>query len=333
MVTLADIAQETGFNISTVSRALNNSASISEDTRKRICSAAKQLGYSHRRGRLSESDLPLADQMAGIIVPEVLSGYYAALVHYARDRFAQKGFSTLLALSNFDTNLLLLSLAKCAQAEVKCILAVVDAFERLDDSVFDLVRKLDIPIIFVTAKYISSMDFDSIYIDERRGIIMAIEYLLSRGYERIGYIGDQYTDGRYRVFREVMRDHGKEVNPTFISVGNDRAELGGYLRMKEMLAFSERPDAVFASYDQMAFGAMHAIGEANLRIPEDIGLIGFDDVIAAQYVGNGLTTVAHSYEDMMAIAVRILLQRVKTPHMTSQQIALKPELIIRKTTR
>lgn len=329
MATLADIARETGVNISTVSRAMNNSTSISEDTRRRIRSVAKQVGYMPKLDRALGYDL---SQTAAIIVPEVLSGYYAKLAHCAQDRFAQKGFSTLLALSNFDAGLLRLSIAKCAQAQVKCILAVVDAFENLDESLFELVRRADIPILFVTAKYISSLDFDSIYIDEQRGMIMAIEYLLSRGYERIGYIGDQYTDGRYRVYRDVMRNHNKPVPPEYVSVGDDRAEYGGYLRMREILSHRVRPDAVFAAYDQMAFGAIHAANEAGLRVPEDIGIVGFDDVVAAQYVGGGLTTVAHSYEDMMAIAVRILLRRVQTPQSTPQQIALKPELIVRKTT-
>ena len=118
----------------------------------------------------------------------------------------------------------------------------------------------------------------------------------------------------------------------YVAVGKERGELGGYLRMKELLGLEDRPDAVFAGYDQMALGAIHAIKEAGLSVPKDIAVLGFDDISASRYVEGGVSTVANPSEDMIAIAVNILLKRLQAPNRARQQIALRPRLVIRKTT-
>lgn len=102
--------------------------------------------------------------------------------------------------------------------------------------------------------------------------------------------------------------------------------------MKELLALPNPPDAVFCSYDQMAIGAIHAIREAGKKIPEDIAVIGFDDIAVSAYVEGGITTVANPYEDMLSIAVDVLTKREKNIHSSRQQIALQPKLIVRSTT-
>lgn len=108
--------------------------------------------------------------------------------------------------------------------------------------------------------------------------------------------------------------------------------MGGYLRMKELLGMEERPDAVFAGYDQMAIGAIHAIREAGLSVPRDIAVMGFDDITVARFVEGGVTTIANPSEDLVSIAVNILLKRMEAPNRARQQIALRPRLVIRRTT-
>ena len=106
----------------------------------------------------------------------------------------------------------------------------------------------------------------------------------------------------------------------------------GYLRTKELLSLENPPDAVFCCYDQMAIGAIHALRESGLRIPEDMAVMGFDNLTSSKYIEGGITTIANPYEDMLSVAVNILTKRTKNPQMSQQQITLRPNLVVRHTT-
>ena len=164
--------------------------------------------------------------------------------------------------------------------------------------------------MFITAAYIPEMDFDCLHMDEERGCSMAVEHLIHRGYTRIGCICEPLTLNRRDLFYKVMKRFNMPVYPELVSFGQERAERGGYLRMKELLSGRRLPDAVVACYDQMAIGALHAIQEAGLRIPQDIAVIGFDGIPASEFVYGGLTTISCPYDDMAGITVRILLRRM-----------------------
>ena len=125
---------------------------------------------------------------------------------------------------------------------------------------------------------------------------------------------------------------GMKVDPQLICVGPERAESGGYLRTKELLSLENPPDAIFCCYDQMAIGAIHALRESGLRIPEDMAVMGFDNLTSSKYIEGGITTIANPYEDMLSVAVNILTKRTKNPQMSQQQIALRPNLVVRHTT-
>jgi len=129
-----------------------------------------------------------------------------------------------------------------------------------------------------------------------------------------------------------MKLQGMKVDPQLICVGPERAESGGYLRTKELLSLENPPDAVFCCYDQMAIGAIHALRESGLRIPEDMAVMGFDNLTSSKYIEGGITTIANPYEDMLSVAVNILTKRTKNPQMSQQQIALRPNLVVRHTT-
>jgi LacI family transcriptional regulator len=102
--------------------------------------------------------------------------------------------------------------------------------------------------------------------------------------------------------------------------------------MQQLLALEQQPDAVFCSCDQMAIGALHALQQRDIRVPKTMKIIGFDDCSAARFVAGGITTIVSPYEDMLAVAVRILTQREQNRHSSHQPVAMRPELIIRATT-
>jgi DNA-binding LacI/PurR family transcriptional regulator len=330
MANLKDIAAMVGVSVSTVSRALHNSSRISSETKQKVFRIANSLGYTKHK----EKNIVIQKwDHVGLIVPELLSQYYAQLVHLANENFAKYQLSTVIKITNFKEETMIRNIKSFSDLDVKGLLIIVDDSEEISDEVLSAVANIKLPVMFITSKYFSHLDYDSLYIDERRGITMALEYLIDKGYRRIGFIGEKQTLGRFRVYKEVMEKFNLPVEQSFVKIGRKRAEKGGYLCMKEILNQKEHPDAVFASYDHMAIGALFAVEEAGLHVPENVAILGFDDIISAQYVHKGLTTIKNPYEDMMNIAVRVLIKRIERPDSAPQQIALKPSIVIRGTTK
>ncbi len=329
MANLDDIAREAKVSASTVSRALNGRASISEETRRRVMQAAERLQYRKRAYTTATSRM---QSVAGIIMPDMTSDYYTRLLHTLNERFQQKNFSALSAVTNFNAEQTIRAVERMSQVRVSCLLVILDDTEAISQRLIDAVRLTGLPTMFITSKYIPSLDVDCLFVDEERGNTMAVEHLLHRGYRRIGFIGEYNTRNRCDFFLKTMKRYDVPVNPSFVRIGEARGEEGGYLRMREILSMMELPDAIYASYDQMAIGAIHAIGESGLRVPKDIAVIGFDDISTARYVAGGITTIGTPFDDMAAIAVRILLHRIDQPFGQPQQVAIKPSLIVRATT-
>ena len=332
MVTLKDIAIIANVSTSTATRALNNDPRISPEQTLRIQRIAQEQNYTKHKIRKPEGKHDDIWKDAGIIVPEINSGYYSNLVHIASDQFARQQYSVLLRLSGFDKDTLIRHIFGFEKADIRCVLIVADDAEQITEDVYQALRQTRIPAMFITTQYNPHMDFDSIYVDETRGIRAGVEYLTDKGYKKIGFIGEEMTRGRLNAFRQVMYEIGNPVNEAFIQTSTARAEEGGYQCMKQLLAKPELPDAIFAGYDQMAIGALKSIDEAGLRVPDDIGIMGFDNIIMSGYIHKGLTTIENPLEDMISIAVRVLMNRMQNEDAVPQQIALKPDLVIRETT-
>lgn len=332
MPNLSDIAREAGVSISTVSRALRSDKRISENTIKKVYEAAMITGYIKH---IKNETVVMQNHewmCIGIIVPEVISGYYARLVHLAAESFKKHDYLVTIRLTNFDHDTICRHVNDLCYSNVDCLLIIADDSEEVSGDIFSLVSGSGKPAFFITSNYISNNDFDSLYIDERRGIDMLLEHLADKNYKKIGFIGELQTIGRRDAYINSMKRLKLPINEKHIKIHNMRAEAGGYLAMQNMLAEKEYPDAVFFSYDQMAFGGMKAIKEAGLTIPGDIAIAAFDDIIISEYIADGLTTVQSPCEDMITIATRVLLSRVKDKNTAPQQIALKPKLIVRGTT-
>lgn len=329
MASLEDVAREAGVSASTVSRVLNGSSAISGETRQRVLLAAERLQYRKRPYTAGATRL---QNVVGIIAPDMTSDYYTRMLHTLNERFQQKEYSAMFAATNFDPEQTVRAVEQMSRIRVSCLLVILDDTETISQKLVNAVKLTGLPAMFITSKYSPTLDVDCLFVDEERGNTMAVEHLLHRGYQRIGFIGETNTRNRADFFLRIMKQYGVPVNPSFLRLGRERGEEGGYLRMRELLDMRELPDAIYASYDQMAIGAIHAIGESGLRVPQDIAVIGFDDIAIARYVAGGLTTIGTPFEDMAAICVRILLHRIGQPFGPPQQVAIKPSLIVRATT-
>ncbi len=332
MATLKEIAKISGVNKSTVSRALSGSGGVSESKRNEIINIANDLGYIP-----DESAKVLSGKNAktiGIILPEIDCNYYASVVGTIEMKLKERGYSLLIGQSGFKFENELHYLRLFVQKKVDGIifdLYNIDAFLEK----FEAIKKsINVPIVFIETS-LNMPAYDVIEIDDRYAMSLAIEHFVKCGFKRIGFISE-YLSSIVRLpgYEEAMKKFGIPIDKTIIKNGSERLEKGGYLRMQELIAQGSLPEAVIVSYDTMAQGALKALYEHGIRVPEDISIISFDNIRESSFFTVPLTTIAPPVIEMGEMAVRILIDRIEKNGLSfSQHISLKPNLVVRNSTK
>lgn len=320
-VKLIDIAEKTGLNTSTVSRALKDRKDISPETRARVQAAAAELGYSPRY---------IENKMVGVLLPEVRSQYYAELTHMLEEELRKEGYSALCMFTGFTRERIEQAFEVLTRQNVSGIIVSEAAYNRKAPGVYT--QKNNIPVV-ILSELDNEVPIDSIYIDQQKILSLAVEHLLSLGHTRIGYIGEELSDVRYRTFVKALEQNGITLNPAFVKIGTERFEVGGYLRAKELLQEPVLPTAVIGSYDQVAIGAIKAFAEAGLKIPKNMSVMGVDNIVTDDFMATGLTSITNPVGQMGIVAVKLLMDIIKDPasHVV-QHVALQSKLVVRDST-
>ena len=330
-VRLKDIALKAGVDISTVSRALNGDPEINEATQEAIRKLAKEMGYVRKVRQVRSGKIP---GLVGIIIPEVLSGYYSAMLGQINTELQAAGKTSVLGVASFDEDLAQLYINGFTKAGAEGLIYIMDACEPpLKAKTERALRSCGLPIIFITGSYQPKLEFSSVYIDEMSGTRKAVTHLIEMGHKNIGFIGEIHTPGRGEACKAILEENGLLYHPEHFCAGTERLEKGGYLRMKELLSKKDRPSSVFIAYDQMAIGAIKALDEANLKVPQDLSVVSFDNIDASAYVLSGLTTVATPLRETANITVKLLLEQMAAEqNVAIQHITIQPTLIVRSST-
>jgi DNA-binding LacI/PurR family transcriptional regulator len=328
IVTLSEVAKKAGVHVSTVSKALNNSADLNIETKSRIKKIAKGMNYVNVKAAVKSGAI---SYNVGLICPEIKSNYYAQLVSIIEKYLKQNGYSLVIGFSNFEYANEVYYLSHFAKNDVAGIIYITED-NKVSSSLKNFKIKFKKPLIVIATKS-ESHEFDCIRIDDKLGIQMVINYMIKLGHKRIAYIGDYLSQNRLDAFIQALGDHDLTENKRFIKVSNKRFEECGFENMKELLNLSILPTAVFCAYDDIALGAMRAIYEAGLRIPDDISISGIDNIDAAPYLYKKLTTVSYPISDVAETAVEILLKKISNKkYKVVKHISIKPELLIREST-
>jgi LacI family transcriptional regulator len=180
----------------------------------------------------------------------------------------------------------------------------------------------------------NDIDLDAVYNDEVKGGFLATEYLIKKGHKKIAFINGVLhkspAKGRLKGYKKALKECEIPFNDALISVG-DIDVKDGYERTKQMLKKNLDFTAIFAYNDMMAFGAMQAIKEKDLRIPENIGLVGYDDILFSSLISPALTTIKLKKQELGVESVKLLLSRINRAHKKTKKIMLDVELIVRET--
>lgn len=327
-VTIVDVAEEAGVSYSTVSRVINNYEFVKPSTRRRVQQAMKQLGYTpnqHARSLAGGHS-----QIIGLLVPTLDNSYMGEII---------RGIDEELAMVEYD--LMLYTTHRNKGKESNYVKTITNG---LVDGLLLIVPLT--PIAYLDA--LKVQNFPYVLIDQvdqensspvidatnRQGAYDATRYLIALGHTRIGFVVGlralSSAEQRLEGYKAALADSGIPYNPALVVEG-DFLQPSGYTAAQELLALPELPTAIFSSNDVMAFGVMDALRDRGLRIPEDISVVGFDDIPHASLSHPKLTTVRQPLDQMGRIAARLLLDQIENPGLPVRRITLETELIIRES--
>jgi LacI family transcriptional regulator len=330
--TQEDVAKLAGVSQSVVSQILNkNEISVSENTRQRVLDAIEQLGYVPNK--FAQSLRTNKTRTIASIIPDITNPFYPAFQRGIQSVTNQKNYDLIIYDTDEKEENEKRSLKSIARAGVDG--AIVSLFHHGTEALKPLIEQ-GIPVVYWRGGPVEEdLVIDLIYVDNIAMAKTAVSYLIDKGHRRIGMIaGLENTpprQDRIQGFCNALSDHNLPLDEILIQDG-DFTESGGYQGMKKLLRLKPLPTAVFAANDLMALGAMLAIREAKLRIPEDIALVGLDDIPAAKMVHPPLTTLTQNQENIGRTAAEMIFERIEgTAPEHSRLVEMPYKLIVRES--
>lgn len=329
--TIYDVADYAGVGISTVSRVLNDSPNVADETRTKVLAAIEKLQF--RPSRTAKTLAQPAHRTLAVAIPTFTTPFHNALLKGIRYR-----------LRDVEVDLLLCDLAwAAAEASLLRFLergamdGLLLAGLPVDDRLGNELRKLGMPVVLIGSRW---KGLDSFYWDETAGARLAVNHLVEKGHTEIGMITTPMEgplrNARIQGYLEALEAAGLEQGEGLIAVGRTKKHAGfseesGYEAMEDLLAREPSVTAVFASSDVQAIGAWQAMRHRGISVPEDVALIGYDDIKVSRFIG--LTSVAQNMHEVGERVTDLLLRRIGErggAEVVSQ--LLMPELAVRATT-
>jgi len=327
-ITLRMVAEKAGVSVNTASRAINNKPDINQETKKRIFKVAQELGYV--RNNTAVALRTNKTGTVGVVIEDNRNPFYAEVLNGMEVATREKNYHIIFANTQRDY--------KKEEEAINLLLAkrvdglLIAPVQDRDDDINSLVEA-NIPFVVVGRDF-ENIELDAIYNDEVKGGFLATEYLIKKGHKRIalidGFLYKSPAKGRLEGYKKALKKYGISMDDALVSVG-DIDVKDGYERTKQMLEKNLDFTAIFAYNDMMAFGAMQAIREKGLRIPEDIGLVGYDDIPFCSLMNPALTTIRLKKQELGIESVKLLLSRINGRHKKLKKVILDVELIVRET--
>ncbi len=329
-VTIKDIAKKAGVSIATVSYVINKSRVVSPDLTSRVTAAIQEIGYypdNNARSLKSKRTSTI-----GLIVPDNSNPFFAEIAKGVEDAGFEAGFSVILCNSN--------AMLEREQAYIDLLLSkradgVIFAPTTLSIGPVQRLVDLGIPVA-VFYREAGDLNVDTIRIDNLDAGYRATRYLIGLGHTQIACIrplsSETPSGQRVEGYRRAMREAGLPCVTELMPQGNNRIN-GGESATRALLNSGKKFSAIFSTNDAMAIGAMRALRDAGLRIPMDVNVVGFDDIILARYSEPPLTTISQPKQEAGALAVQRIVERIEQKYTAGpREFVLATTLIERRST-
>ncbi|MDV5358159.1 LacI family DNA-binding transcriptional regulator [Enterobacter asburiae] len=326
-VTLSDVARKAGVSKSTASLVLNQSELIKAETRDKVLAAIEALGYVYNR---SAASLRLRHSKAvGVVIDDLTNPFFAEFTKGLETTLAEHGFITMMANTSQERERQQKVLDTLLEHHVAGLVLFPVPGTKEEDLIRYIKSRTPLLIAMRPMNW-NQISVDYVGVDNKAGVMEATEYLISNGHSRIAFIGGISSQARFIGYLEAMRLHG--IKPWVSDEELYRCEptrANGYKMMLNIMQSENPPTAVLFYNDLMAFGAMSALGELNLRAGQDISIIGHDGVTAGAFSNPPLTTIGMEPLSLGEQAAKQILQRIEHPDTPVSHYVFRPTLHIR----
>jgi len=332
-VRMKDIARDLGVSAVTVSKVLRNHRDIGPETRERVLQRIKELNYQPNQN--ARALATGKTHLVGLIVPDLLHQFFAQVTKGVSRTLRKDGYGLIMASSEENPEF---EKQEIDQMLARHVDALIIASTQKTAHSFKRITARHIPYVLVDRK-LEGFHTNFIGTDDVRAGMIATEHLILKGCRRIAHIGGDYlstASDRLAGYQTALREHGFEVQQKYIchrTQLDDAAVATGYRATQELLKLKPRPDGIFCFSDPIATGAMQAILEHGLRIPQDVAIVGCGNVLYASALRVPLSSVNQDSETMGERAAKLVLELVNGDGKTEpREERLRPELVIRAST-
>jgi len=324
-VTIQDVAKASGVSVSTVSRVLNGKLDVADDTQDRILAVIGELGYTSNLA--ARSMRSRRKNLIGLVVPDIGFPYSIEIMKGINQAITESTYDLLV----YTTGDVHKSGAASHEQHYVSLLnnSITDGVIIVASAASDFIT--DAPIVAVDPHMINP-NYPSVQGTNYQGAMEAMQYLLGLGHRRIAFICGRpeisSAGRRLQGYRDSLTQAGVEIDESLIVPG-DFTTLNGHERGLELLSMENPPTAIFAANDQAAIGVFQAAEELGLRIPDDVSVLGFDNISEAKYLG--LTTVDQRLADMGYVAVQMLIKLIHNESLESKVYKMSTKLVVRSS--
>lgn len=328
--TIKDVAQKANVSIATVSRVLHNLGGYSDKTKQKVDQTIKELNY--QPNAIARGLINKRTQTIGVLFPDVSSTFSSDLLHGIDEFVHNRNYSVVVCNTDQDGKRTLKYLQLLREKQVDGILF---SSEVLKKEYYDLLEDMRVPVVLISSR----TDFPNVpyvKVDDCQAAYDAVDYLVTRGHRRIAMISGTKGDpiaGTPRIegYRKALEAHGIAFNSSYLIYGDFMYESGSRA-MKTILQKIPEVTAVFAASDEMAIGALSTAAQHGLNVPEDISIMGYDDLRLARMVNPPLTTVRQPLHDIGMLASEKLIDMIESGETARSQICAH-SIVERQTVR
>jgi LacI family transcriptional regulator len=330
LITMKDVAEQARVSVSTVSHVLNGTRTVAEATQRRVLASVEELGY--RQNMLARGLKTRQTFTVGLLISDIQNPFFASVVRGIEDVALSRGYHLFLCNTDEDPEREDAYVTELAKKQVDGLI-VASAASRPNHA--RRLRVEDIPYVFMDRE-VEGVGADAVRVDNALGTRMIAEHLVGLGHERIGMISGPLDKSsgheRYGGLKEALAGLGIVLADALVRFGDFKTPSGRE-GAKDLLRLPEAPTALVVANNQMTLGALLAIRELGLRMPNDISVVGFDDVEWAPLADPPLTALAQPTYEMGVEAVGMLLERIEgDPAAPPKRVFLEPRLVVRNST-
>lgn len=319
-----------GVSTATVSHVVNNSRFVSDETKRKVLAAIERCGYTpnaHARNLATKQN-----HTFGLILSDISNPFFPELVKSIQERAIELGYDISMANTNYDSERALGSVQRMLEQRVSGVAVMTS---EMDDLLTRRLAEREVAVVFLDVGKVGPY-VSNIVVNYEKGIRAGVEHLLGLGHRRIAYISGplrlKSAQRRHLAFTRMMKKYESTLHTLPWIYEGDFKAAGGQRAVVEMLQIKPRPTAIVAANDLMAMGALGELKKAGLRVPGDISVVGFDDILFAALTDPPLTTVALPREEIGRASVDALLNTIKDNSRMGREYKITPRLVVREST-